>query len=201
MDKKEPLICQNVKRLKRKKKEFSHFGDYLITFATLSGILANLCANYIPDEYKIAYMVTISLILEVMYIIAISTKIASHYSIKGYVKEYQQEKLNQTKATAKEVCAPLAATSKNIEGANKENFNRVINVALAWNKLEKFLIKLILVLLSVSPLILAGYLSSLKKISGIMIIAVILVTMCITFPIASIMDVKDLCRYCLLLQI
>lgn len=201
MDKKEPLICQNVKRLKRKKKEFSHFGDYLITFATLSGIFANLCANYIPDEYKTAYMVTISLILEVMYIIAISTKIASHYSIKGYVKEYQQEKLNQTKATAKEVCAPLAVTSKNTEEANKENFNRVINAALAWNKFEKFLIKLILVLLSVSPLILAVYLSSLKKISGIMIIAVILVTMCITFPIASIMDVKDLCRYCLLLQI
>lgn len=201
MDKKEPLICQNVKRLKRKKKEFSHFGDYLITYATLSGIFANLCTNYIPDDYKTTYMVAISLILEVMYIIAISTKIASHYSIKEYIKEYQQEKLIQKKAIAKEVCAPLTVTSKNTEEANKEEFNRLINEALACNKLKKFFKKLILVLLSVLLLILADYLIFLKKISGFMIIAVILVTMCITFPIASIMDVKEMCRYVLLLYI
>jgi len=202
MKKKDSLICQNVKKLKRKKKEFSHFGDYLITFATLFGLFGNLCANYIPDGFgKTAYMIVIAMILEVMYIMAISIKIASHYYIKAYVKEYEIEKLKQKKAIAKEVCAPLTVTSKNTEEANKEEFNRLINEALACNKLKKFYKKLIWVILSVLLLILADYLIFLKKISGFMIIAVILVTMCITFPIASIMDVKEMCRYVLLLYI
>lgn len=194
MKKKDSLICQNVKKLKRKKKEFGHFGDYLITFATLFGLFANLCANYIPDGFeKVDYMTAIAMILEVMYIKAISIKIASHYSIKEYVKEYKIEKLNQKKA--KEVCSPLTVT------LNKEELNRKINLSLANRKLKSYWEKLFWVALSIAPLVFGLYLILEKKISGLMEITIIVVSMAIIFPLLSISAWKEMFRYILLLYI
>lgn len=190
MKKKDSLICQNVKKLKRKKKEFGHFGDYLITFATLFGLFGNLCANYIPDGFeKAAYMIVIAMILEIMYIMAISIKIASHYSIKEYVKEYEIEKLNQKKA--KEVCSPL----------NKEELNRNINLSLANQRQKSYWKKLFWVALSIVPLGLGLYLIFEKIISGLIVIAIIVVIMAIIFPILSILAWKEMCRYFLLFYI
>ena len=186
MHKKEPLICQNIRKLKKEKKEFSHFGDYLITFATLSGLFANLCTNYIPYGFeKTVYMVTIALILEVMYIIAISLKISSHYSIKEYVKEYQQEKLRQKKA--------LTVTS------NREKLNRRINLSIAKQKKKRYQKNVIWVGLSVAPLVIVIYLIYVNKISELMIFAILLLIVCIIFPLLSILAWKELCRYYLII--
>lgn len=194
MKKKESLICQNIRKLKRKKKEFGHFGNYLITFATLFGLFANLCANYIPDGFeKVDYMTAIAMILEVMYIIAISIKIASHYSIKEYVKEYEIEKLNQKKS--KEVCSPLTVPP------NKEEINRNINLSLANQKQKSFWKKLFWVGLSIVPLGLVLYLIIAKKISGLMAISISVVVMAIIFPILSILAWKEMCRYFLLFYV
>lgn len=198
MVKKESLMEKNVKRLKSNEKKFDHFGDYLVTFATLFALFTNFCKDYILDESKKTnYMVIILITLESMYIVAISIKIASHYSIKEYVKEYEIEKLNQKKA--EKVFSPITVTSKNTEESNKE-LNRRINMSLAMQKLKIYFKKLFWVALAVALLGLGLYLIFIKIISDPMTtIAFIVVIMSIIFPIFAILALKELCGCFLLL--
>lgn len=91
MDERESLISQNIKRLKIKEKKFDHFGDYLVTYATLFALLTNLCKNYIPAvSEKKNFLIVITILMETVYIIAISLKVTSHYSVKHYFEEYKK---------------------------------------------------------------------------------------------------------------
>lgn len=201
MPEKRIQMIDNIRNLKNKEKKFGHAGDYVITYATLFGLFANLCANYIPDgPKKTTYLIIIAMILEVMYIGAISLKIASHYSIKKYVKEYENEKLIQEKEIAKEVSAPLTVASKIIATSEKDEFDKLINVSLAWHKLKKFFKILFWLALSVVLLCLAIHFINFKKVSGFLTIGIIVGYMSIIFPLLSILAFKNFWQYCLLFQ-
>lgn len=91
MDERESLISQNIKRLKIQEKKFDHFGDYLVTYATLFALLTNLCKNYIPAvSEKKYFLIVITILMETVYIMAISLKVTSHYSVKHYFEEYKK---------------------------------------------------------------------------------------------------------------
>lgn len=130
MDEIELLICQNIKRLKNREKKFDHFGDYLVIYATLSGLFANFVANYFPSESeKEDYTMLIALLLEFMYIIAISFKIASHYSVKKYLENYFK---NYKREEQKQIISTL-------EKPNPNSLDIFLNNLLAYKLFVRFL--------------------------------------------------------------
>lgn len=130
MDDKESLICQNINSLKSREKKFDHFGDYLVIYATLSGLFANFVANYFPSESeKEDYTMLIALLLEFMYIIAISFKIASHYSVKKYLENYFK---NYKREEQKQIISTL-------EKPNPISLDIFLNNLLAYKLFVRFL--------------------------------------------------------------
>ena len=114
MGKKQSLMRKNIKRIKSNEKKFNHFADYLVIFATLFGLSANIWINPMKIEReKFSFNLLIAMVLECLYITAISMKIASHYSITAYKKAYkEEEKLTQLKLKissidANELIAPI----------------------------------------------------------------------------------------------
>lgn len=94
MGKKQSLMRKNIKRIKSKEKKFDHFADYLVIFATLFGLSANIWINPMKIEReKFSFNLLIAMVLEMLYITAISMKIASHYSITAYKKAYKEEEM------------------------------------------------------------------------------------------------------------
>ncbi len=129
MDEKESLISQNIKSLKIQEKKFDHFGDYLVTYATLFALFANLCKDYIPDgSEKLNYLIVIATLLEVAYIVAISLKITSHYSVKQYFEEYKKIEKIIREETKKEVESELKVKiSDNCKKIIDKVINKLIN--------------------------------------------------------------------------
>ena len=138
MGKKKSLMRRNIKRLKSREKRFDHFGDYFVMYATLFGLIANFFKESTSvGSKKTEYMLIVALILEVMYIMAISLKITSHYSVKKYISDYKRE-----------------VNILDLEVPHSSDFNKLINRSLAHKKLKSMIIFVVLLIVS----LILGYL-------------------------------------------
>lgn len=184
MGKKKSLMRRNIKRLKRREKRFDHFGDYFVIYATLFGLIANFFKeNTSVGSKKTEYMLIVALILEVMYIMAISLKITSHYSVKKYISDYKRE-----------------VNILDLEVSDSSDFNKLINLSLAHKKLKSMIIFIVLLIVSLIlfSLVVIIKFSSLTSLTKIFIV---LGYMGFVFPILYILYANSLLQYFLFLYI
>lgn len=184
MGKKKSLMRRNIKRLKRREKRFDHFGDYFVIYATLFGLIANFFKeNTSVGSKKTEYMLIVALILEVMYIMAISLKITSHYSVKKYISDYKRE-----------------VNILDLEVSDSSDFNKLINLSLAHKKLKSMIIFIVLLIVSLIlfSLVVIIKFSSLTSLTRIFIV---LGYMGFVFPILYILYANSLLQYFLFLYI
>lgn len=184
MGKKKSLMCKNIRRLKSREKRFDHFGDYFVMYATLFGLIANFFKeNTSVGSKKTEYMLIVALILEVMYIMSISLKITSHYSVKKYISDYKRE-----------------VNILDLEVPHSSDFNKLINRSLAHKKLKSMIIFVVLLIVSLIlfSLVVIIKFSSLTSLTKIFIV---LGYMGFVFPILYILYANSLLQYFLLLNI
>lgn len=184
MGKKKSLMRRNIKILKSREKKFDHFGDYFVMYATLFGLIANFFKEYTSvGSKKTGYMLIVAMILEIMYIMAISLKITSHYSVKKYISDYKRE-----------------VNILDLEVPNSSDFNNLINRSLAHKKLKSMIIFVVLVIVSVIlfSLVVIIKFSSLTSLTRIFIV---LGYMGFVFPILYILYANSLLQYSLLIYV
>lgn len=188
-----------IKRFKSKEKKFNRFGDYLVMYATLFGLIANFFKEYISvGSKKTVYMLTVAMILEIMYILAISLKITSHYSVKKYISDYKREVNIQENYVKKQVELDVEVPSEHLKVPHSSDFNKLINCSLAKKKFKSVIIFAVLVIVS---LILFGLVIIIKfsSLTSLTRIFIVLGYMGFVFPILYILYTNSLLQYFLFL--
>lgn len=146
MGKKQSLMRKNIKRIKSKEKKFDHFADYLVIFATLFGLSANIWINPMKIEReKFSFNLLIAMVLEMLYITAISMKIASHYSITAYKKAYKEEemliqlKLKMSSTDANKLIAPILEKLVNnkLSFEDQVTYDYILRLRIEGEKIRK----------------------------------------------------------------
>lgn len=193
MVKKEPLMRNKIKRFKSKEKKFNQFGDYLVMYATLFGFFTNFLKEYIVGPKKAEFMLGVAMILETMYILAISLKITSHYSVKKYINDYKREVNIQENYVKKQVELDLEVPSEHLKVPHSSDFNKLINRSLVFKRFKRSIIFAIVVLVSAILLILVNNIN----LSRFTTIAIIIVYMGWVFPILFILFTNSLLQFIL----
>lgn len=176
---------KNIKRFKSREKKFDHFGDYLITFATLFGLSSNIWINLIKSKLeKYTFNLFIALVLEFLYITAIAMKITSHYSVKAYIIAYKKKE--------KEIRSKL-------KEPDQKKLNLSINNSLAPQmNIKRYLVLIILLILSMFLYEILIYYFILPIKSGVLFVGFIILYMCIFVPLTFIPEFKKVFQYYLI---
>lgn len=195
MDEIELLICQNIKSLKNREKKFDHFGDYLITFATLFGLSSNTWINLIKsDQEKYTFNFFIAMVLEMLYITAISMKITSHYSVKAYITAYKKKE--------KEIQSKLKTPSTDLKELDSQKVNlSIINSLVPSKNIKNYWNEIFLIMFSIFLYEIVLYVTVIYAKSSWLLIGIIIPYICILFPLFFIPVVKKVCQYYLIIGI
>lgn len=191
MGKKELLMRKNIKRFKSREKKFYHFADYLITFATLFGLSSNTWINLINSKQeKYTINLFIALVIEFLYITAISMKITSHYPVKAY-KAY----IIAYKKKEKEIRSKL-------KEQDQKKLNLLINKSLVSQiNIKWYLFFMLLIILSIFLYEVLMYYLILPYKSNGLFVAIIILYMFILVPLTFIPVIKIILQYYLIIGI
>lgn len=179
---------KNIKRFKSREKKFDHFADYLITFATLFGLSSNTWINLINSKQeKYTFNLFIALVLEFLYITAISMQVTSHYPVKAY-KAY----IIAYKKKEKEIRSKL-------KEPDQKKLNLLINKSLVSQiNIKWYLFFMFLIILSIFLYEVLMYYLILPYKSNVLFVAIIILYMFILVPLTFIPVIKIILQYYLI---